>query len=130
MKNQDLVYNNFTTKAFLSVAIPSYFFPAIMSWTSGWVLENSALMKASYVSIAIPSLVATILVYLLLQQFYKMQKKPKNRYVRALFITILMAVLSLLIIKLFKLEPYMFDILFSSTLGTIITIWKFPLKQF
>lgn len=130
MNNQDLEHNSFTTKAFLSVAIPSYFFPAIMSWTSGWFIGNSVLMKASYLSIATPSLVATILVYLFLQQLQKNQIFPAKKHIRALFIILGIASLSLLIIKLFKLEPYKFDILLSSTIGTVITILKFPLKKY
>ncbi|WP_272148561.1 hypothetical protein [Tenacibaculum aiptasiae] len=129
MKTKDLEYNNFTTKSFLSVAMPSYLFPAIMSWISGWILENPELMKASYKSIALPSLIATIFVYLILKELQKNQKILKERYTKTFFIIITIASLSLLIINLFKLESYKFDILLSSTIGTVITIWKFSLKK-
>lgn len=129
MKNQHLIVSNFTTKAFLLAAIPAYFFPSVMSWFSGWIFNNPILMKASYTSIAIPSLVATIIVYLLLQQMEFVQKFPKNKYVRIMVMTVLMVVFSLIIIKLTNLEAYMLDIIPSSILGAIITTWKFSFKN-
>ncbi|OCK42887.1 hypothetical protein BA195_08245 [Tenacibaculum soleae] len=129
MKNQHLTVSNFTTKAFLLAAIPAYFFPLVMSWFSGWILNNPILMKASYTSIAIPSLVATIIVHLLLQQMKFVQKFPKNKYVRIMVMTVLMVVFSLVIIKLTNLEAYMLDIIPSSILGAIITTWKFSFKN-
>jgi len=130
MRNQHLIDTNFTTKALLLVAIPAYFFPSVMSWFSGWVLNNAILMKASYTSIAIPSLVATIIVYLLLRQMQLFQKFPKNKYVRIVVMTVLMIIFSLIIIKLVKLEAYVLDIIPSTILGAIITAWKFPLTQY
>ncbi|WBX77624.1 hypothetical protein PG911_05035 [Tenacibaculum ovolyticum] len=130
MKSEHLIETNFTTKNLLLVAIPAYFFPSVMSWFSGWILDNTILMKASYTSIAIPSLVATIIVYFILRQMQLFKKFPQNKYVRILVMMVLMILFSLIIIKLFKLEVYMLDIIPSSILGAIITTWKFPLIQY
>lgn len=129
MESKKIARNNFTAKTFLSLAIPAYIFPALMSWMSGWFFKNMVLMKASFVTIAIPSLVATIITYLLLWQMEVQQKQLYKKYVRVLFMTMLMVVLAIMVIQLFNLKNFMFDILVSTVLGTVITTWKLPIKK-
>ncbi|CAL2101882.1 conserved membrane protein of unknown function [Tenacibaculum sp. 190130A14a] len=129
MGNRKLVYNNFTAKTFMLLVIPAYVFPALMSWLSGWLFKNSVLMKASFISIAIPSLVATIITYVLLWQMKVWQKFPSKKYTRVLFMTLLLLGIAILVIQLFSLNNIVFDILLSTVLGTVITTLKLPLKK-
>ncbi|WP_074406485.1 MULTISPECIES: hypothetical protein [Aquimarina] len=118
---------NFNTKAFLLASIPSYIFPAAMSWISGWFMNNSEVMQASYTTIAFPSLISSILSYILLWYMEKLQFFPTNKFIRTILLVIIMVCLALTTIELTYLKPETFNILFSTTLGTTITTWRQPI---
>lgn len=120
--------SSFTAKTFLQVTIPSYVFPALMSWGSGWVMKNEVLMKSSFVSIALPSLIATIVTYMLLWQMEIQQKSIKSKYVKVCIMLGITIGLAFAVILIFKWQKFMFDIVFSTILGTVITAWRLPQK--
>ncbi|TDQ23745.1 hypothetical protein [Tenacibaculum caenipelagi] len=129
MKSQYIESSSFTIKTFLQATIPSYVFPAIMSWGSGWLMKNEVLKQSSFISIALPSLIATIITYMLLWRMETKQKKVKNKSVKVCMMLGVTFGLALAIIFIFNWQKFMFDILFSTILGTTITAWRLPLKQ-
>lgn len=120
---------NFNTKAFLFASIPSYIFPVAMSWISGWFMNDSGVMQASYTTIAIPSLIAALLSYILLWGMEKLQFFPENKFTRTILLVIVMICMALITIELAYLKPETFNILFSTILGTTITTWRQPISK-
>ncbi|PKV51024.1 hypothetical protein ATE84_3093 [Aquimarina sp. MAR_2010_214] len=129
MKNNPNKTSNFNTKTFLFACIPSYIFPAVMSWVSGWFMNNPEIMQASYTTIAIPSLIAACLSYMLLWSMEKLQFFPANKFIRTILLVIVMVLLSLITIELAYLKSEIFNILFSTILGTAITTWRQPISK-
>ncbi len=121
--------NSFSVKKFLLAIIPSYFFPALMSWTPGWIMNDQELMNSSYTSIATPSLLATILVYLILWKVQIDQNSLKNRYTRIALMLLVTLSIACLFILLFNFQEFVFNIILSTILGTVITAWNHPAKS-
>ncbi|OJJ20175.1 hypothetical protein BKI52_17025 [marine bacterium AO1-C] len=112
--------SSFNQSAFLKAAIPSYFGPFIMSGLPGYFLNNPVLMKASYSTIALPSLIATIISFVLLWQFQKQQVLLINRFLLAFMMGMGMSVLALFYVLLFNMQAYKFDIIPSAFIGGAI----------
>ena len=121
MKNFDKNRSNFNEKRLASIAVPSYIFPLIMSFTPGYFLNDLELMRASYSSIALPSLLSSLLTFALLWRMEVAQKFPSNNIVRILLMVLIMASLGIVAIFVFDLQADAFNILFSSFLGALIT---------
>ncbi len=129
MRNASSIDSNFTIKTFLAATLPAYIFPALMSWGAGWLMENEVLMASSFVSIALPSLVATIVTYVILWQMEVQEKGMKNKYIKTSIILGITIGIAFAIILLFHWQRFIFDIIFSTMLGTVITAWRLPVKQ-
>ncbi|CAM1374528.1 hypothetical protein [Tenacibaculum xiamenense] len=128
MKNKEIAPNVFSLKSMMLMALPSYFFPGVTAWLSGWFLHKNDLMNASFISIAIPSLIATLITY----SFFwgvKNRFKFENKLVRIFLMLFLNLFLAYFLIVLLQLDQYQFDIILSTVIGTVITAWKVPTKQ-
>ncbi len=128
MKNKEIAPNIFSLKSMMLMALPSYFFPGVTAWLSGWFLHKNDLMNASFVSIAIPSLIATLITYSLLWGL-KSRFKLENKLVRILLMLILNLSLAYFLVISLKLNRYQFDIMLSTVIGTVITAWKVPIQK-
>ncbi len=100
-----------------------------MSFTSGYFLNKPDLMRASYSTIATPSLIASLLTFILLWRMEAAQKFPANKIVRALFMVIATVTLGFMAILCFGLQENAFDILSSSFLGAVITTLTQPMTK-
>jgi H+/Cl- antiporter ClcA len=112
---------NFNTKRLVSAVVPSYVSPAIMSFIPGYLLNKSDLMSASYTTIAIPSLIASLLTYFLLWRMEVAQNFPSNKIVRTLIMAVTMVTLGFLAILAFGLQTDTLNIIPSCFLGAVIT---------
>jgi hypothetical protein len=113
--------NNFNGKRLFFVTVPSYVFPAIMSFLPGYFLNKPDLMRASYSTIALPSLITSLLTYIVLWQMEKRQIFPNNKLVRALLMLLLMFPLGFIAMIIFGLQSDAINILPSVFLGAILT---------
>ncbi|CAL2085682.1 hypothetical protein [Tenacibaculum sp. 190524A02b] len=129
MKTVSLDENSFTTKTFIKAIVPAYLFPGVMAWCSGWMIKNEIVMKNSFVSIAIPSLIATVISFLILWLMQRINKFPENKFVRVGLLLVIIMSLALVTIELGNMQNYRFDILLSSLIGTVIITWKVKLKK-
>lgn len=129
MKKNNANSANFNIKSVLFAIVPSYLFPAAMSFTSGWFLQDTQLMQASVTTIAIPSCLAAIFSLILLWQMQIHQAYPVSRIVRTLMLTFLV---TLLIGAIAWNTPFQYDIaniILSATIGAAITTWRQPLLK-
>lgn len=117
------------TLAFFKAIIPSYFFPLISAGLPGYLLDKPDLMHASYSTIALPSLFATIICFGLLQLFKKKQIFLYDRLPMTFFLGSIMILLSLMIIYLFYLDDSLLNIVSSSFIGSAIVIFTNPLTK-
>ncbi|WP_112377876.1 hypothetical protein [Flagellimonas maritima] len=120
---------SFCGNAFLKAALPSYLFPLLSSAIPAYFLDKPDLLKASYTTIAMPSLFATVICFILLWQFQERQIFIINRIVMALVLGITMVLLALGVIYIFKWETGIWNILISSFLGAAIVAMMKPLTK-
>lgn len=123
MKNKVIDSSAFSLKAMMFMALPSYFFPAVTAWLSGWVLHKKEIMQASFISIAIPSLIATLVTY----GFFWVVKEPfktQKRIIKVIAMLGLNLLLAGCLMSIFRLYQFKFDIILSTVIGTVITTWK------
>lgn len=116
-KNQ----NNFNAKRLVAATIPSYIFPAVMSFIPGYLLNKPDLMQASYTTIAVSSLLSSLLTFILLWRMEVTQKYPSNKIVRTLLMAFIMVSLGILTIYAFGLQTEALNILPSTFLGAVVT---------
>lgn len=121
--------NQFSQSAFFKSILPAYFFPLIMSGGPGYILDKPQLLKASYSSIALPSLIATIICFLLLKYLSKKQIFLLKRIPCSAFLILIIGLLSLLTINLFGLYQYLLDIIPSALIAAIIIGMTKPLNK-
>lgn len=121
--------SSFDTVGFLKLAVPSYLMPFVFSGSSGFLLNKSDLIKASYSTIALPSLFATIISFILLWQLQKRQQFIFGRLVVTPVLVTLMILFSLLVIRVFRMDDFVWDILPSVGIGTAIVTLTTPLKK-
>ncbi len=117
----DTKIEQFNTSAFLKIGLASYFFPFISSVLPGYFFDQPELMQASYSTIAIPSLLATLLCFVLLWQFQKRNILALNKFVMTFFLCLLVVLLSLFTIYIFQLQAATWNIVVSALIGTVIT---------
>ena len=129
MSNNKNITQMFSKEAFLKSAFPAYFFPLIMSGGPAYFLNKPELLKASYSTIALPSLIATVICFFLLKYLKEKQLFMLHRIVISLLLVVVIGVLSLLTIQIFNLWSYLLDILPSAGLGAGIIGMTKPLKK-
>lgn len=123
MKNRNHPTSGFNLRALIVAAVPAYIFPALMSFISGFFLQKTDLMAASYTTIGISSLLSTMFSFIILWQFELKQIFAQSKWIRSLLIILLMTSLGTLCALIFKLQSERFNITFSAFLGaTILTI--------
>ncbi|MEN0002794.1 MAG: hypothetical protein AAF798_01575 [Bacteroidota bacterium] len=119
----------FGRKQFLKAALPSYFAPWITPGLPAYFMGNEELLRASYTSIAIPSLLATIICFFILAYFQRKQIFLLHRFRMVFLLGIPMILLALLLVYLLNLEAYTFDIVLSAFIGTAIVTLTNPLQK-
>lgn len=120
MKNRNYPTADFNLRTLVIAAVPAYVFPALMSFISGFFLQKTDLMMASYTTIGLSSLLSTIFSFIILWQFESRQVFVKKKWIRSLLIIISMIVFGTLCISIFKLQSERFNITFSAFLGAAI----------
>lgn len=119
----------FSTAAFFKAALPSYFFPLVSAGLPGYFLDKPALMHASYSTIAVPSLLATILCFGLLRLFKKKQIFLFNRIRMTFYLGAIMILLSICATYIFQLQDAFLNIVPSAFIGTAIVVMTNPLNK-
>lgn len=119
----------FGTSQFLKASLPSYFAPMLSAGIPAYFLEKDELLHASYSTIALPSLIATIICFLLLAQFQKRQIFLFSRLTTAILLGFLMLGLSGIIVSLFGLQSEALTICFSAFIGAAIVSFTTPAKK-
>lgn len=123
MKNRNNPSSGFNLRSMVVAVVPSYVFPALMSFMSGFFLKKTDLMMASYTTIGLSSMLSTIFSFIILWQFESRKIFAQNKWKRSLLIILLMIGLGMLCTSIFKLQSERFNIIVSSLLGaTILTI--------
>lgn len=110
----------FTLKALLAAILPAYFFPTVMSFLSGYLMQNQELLAASYTTIGFSSLIATLLSLCILWQFEYRQILIHSKALRALLLIPLMVGLGALSAYVLNLPSEYFNIMVSAFIGTTI----------
>lgn len=123
MKNTSPLSSAFNLRSLIAAAVPSYVFPTLMSFLSGYFLQKAELMAASYTTIGLSSLVSTLLSFMILWQLELRQVLVQNKWIRSMLIILLMISLGALCTSILNLRSEYFNIMFSAFLGAaIITI--------
>ncbi len=120
---------SFSTVSFFKAALPSYFFPFMCSGLSGYFLDKPDLMNASYTTIAIPSLLATVFSFAILAYFQKRGILLIHKFKMTLLLSSVLTILAFLVIYTFQLERETGDIITSTVLGTAILTLTKPIKN-
>ena len=123
MKEKNYISSDFSMRSMITASLPSYVFPALMSFLSGYFLQKTELMAASYSTIGLSSLISTILSFIILWQLSMKRILVRNKTIRSLLIILLMMALGLVFTFVTNLPSERFNITFSAFLGaTIITV--------
>lgn len=123
MKNRNDLPSTFNLQSLIAAAVPSYVLPALMSFIPGYLLQKPELMLASYTSIGLSSLVATILSFIILWYFESREILVHSKSVRSLLVILLMFGMATLCVCILRIPSERFNIVFSACLGaTIVTI--------
>ncbi|REC59363.1 hypothetical protein DRF65_26435 [Chryseobacterium pennae] len=122
MNSTNSLESTFNFRGLITAALPAYVFPALMSFISGFLLQNNNLMTASYSSIGLSSLLSTLCSFTLLWQLESKRILVRNKLIRSLLIIVLIMGLATLGIWLFNWHHERFNILFSTFLGAAILI--------
>jgi membrane-bound ClpP family serine protease len=130
MKNTNHLPSAFSLRSLVLAAIPSYVFPALMSFLSGYFLQKTELMAASYTTIGLSSLLSTILSFMILWQFELKQILVQNKWVRTLLVILLMVSLGAFCTSIFNLPSECFNITFSAFLGAAIITIRQKVKNY
>lgn len=113
----------FSLKTILAALLPAYFFPTVMSFLPGYIMQNHELMAASYTTIGLSSLIATLISIYILWQFEYRQILVHSSVLRALCIVPFMVGLGALSTYSLDLPSEYFNIMLSAFIGsTIITM--------
>lgn len=122
MNSTNSLESAFNLRDLITAALPAYIFPALMSFISGFLLQNNNLMAASYSIIGLSSLLSTLCSFTLLWQLELRRILVKNKLVRSLLIIVMIMGLGTLCVWLFNWHHERFNILFSTFLGAAIFI--------
>jgi len=129
MKNTNYP-SDFSLRTLVLAAVPSYVFPTLMSFLSGYFLQKTDLMMASYTTIGLSSLLSTLLSFMILWQFELKQILVQNKWVRALLIILLMISLGAFCAFLLNLPSEYFNIMFSAFIGAAIITIRQKVKNY
>lgn len=129
MKNKKYIQSDFNMRSLIISAVPSYIFPVLMSFISGYFLQKNELMIASYTTIGLSSLLSTVFSFIILWQFESRQILIQNKLIRSMLIILLMISLGILYTAIFKLESERFNITFSAFLGAAILMIRQHVKK-
>lgn len=129
MKNRSDQTSAFSFRSLMLAAVPSYVFPVSMSFLSGFFLQRSELMQASYSTIGLSSLFSTILSLIILWQFNSKGILVKKKLIRSMLIILLMVGLGILCAIIFQLPSERFNIAFSAFLGAAIVTVRQHVKK-
>ena len=127
MKNDHVHSTKMNIRALLLAIVSSYLFPAVLSWASGWLLNDPQLQKASMTTIAIPSAIAAFFSYLLLWKMQLHQVMLGNRMIRTATFIVVMSCVSALIAWCTGLQSEIVNIVLSAAIGAAITTWRQPI---
>ncbi|KIO77603.1 hypothetical protein TH53_08085 [Pedobacter lusitanus] len=130
MKKRNYIPSAFSLRSLVVAAVPSYVFPALMSFISGFFLRKTELMMASYTTIGLSSLLSTIFSFIILWQFEARQVLTQNKLIRALLIILLMMSLGMLCASILRLQSERFNITFSAFLGAAILTIRQQVKNY
>ena len=130
MKNRNYFPSAFNLRSLVAAAVPSYVFPGLMSFISGFFLQKTELMKASYTTIGLSSLLSTIFSFIILWQFESRHILVQNKLIRSLLIILLMISLGALCASILKLQSECFNITFSAFLGAAILTIRQQVKKY
>src|SRR5215217_2431774 len=130
MKNKNHLTSGFNLRALMVAALPAYIFPTLMSFISGFFLQKTDLMAASYTTIGLSSLSSTIFSFIILWQFEARQIFTQSKWIRSLLIILLMISLGMLCASIFKLQSERFNITFSAFLGAAILTIRQHVKNY
>jgi len=113
----------------LRVSIPAYMMPLVMPGIPAYVLGKADLLRASYTTIGLSSLTATIICFVILAVFQKRQVLIINRFKMMFLLGFVIVTLASVIVFLFNLQDSIFDIAPSAFIGTAIVSLTNPLKK-
>ena len=130
MKDRNNFASAFNLRSLVAAAIPAYVFPTVMSFISGFFLQKTELMTASYTTIGLSSLLSTIFSFIIIWQFELRQILVQNKLTRSLLIIVLMISLGLFCTYLFNLQSERFNITFSAFLGAAILTIRQQVKSY
>ncbi|MGJ1432474.1 hypothetical protein ACR79M_13060 [Sphingobacterium spiritivorum] len=130
MTNKNYLSSAYSLRALIAAALPSYIFPTLMSFLSGYFLQKTELMQASYTTIGLSSLLSTIFSFILLWQLESRQILVQNRIIRSLLIILLMITLGVCFVSLLNLPSECFNITFSAFLGAAIITIRQQVKNY
>jgi hypothetical protein len=130
MKNRNFPPSGFNMRSMMVAVVPSYVFPALMSFMSGFFLTKTDLMMASYSTIGLSSMISTILSFIVLWQFESRKIFAQNKWKRSLLVILLMIGLGMLCTSIFKLQSERFNIIVSVFLGATILAIRQHLKNY
>lgn len=129
MKNINDQTSLFSFRSLMLAAVPSYVFPALMSFLSGFFLQRSELMQASYSTIGLSSLFSTILSLIMLWQFDSKGILMKSKLIISLLVILIMVGLGILCAAILQLPSERFNIVFSAFLGAAIVTVRHYVKK-
>ncbi|WP_107810063.1 hypothetical protein [Elizabethkingia sp. YR214] len=130
MKEKNYISSGFSIQSMIAAALPSYIFPALMSFLSGYFFQKTELMAASYTTIGMSSLLSTILSFIILWQFRLRLILARNKSIRSLLIILLMMALGLAFTFITNLPSERFNITFSAFLGAAIITIRQQIKDY
>jgi len=130
MKNRNHLPSTFNLRSLIIATVPSYVFPTLMSFISGFLLQKKELMLASYTTIGLSSLLSTILSFILLWQFDSRQILVQSKWIRSLLTILLMISLGILCTSILELPSERFNITFSAFLGAAILTIRQQVKNY
>lgn len=114
---------------FVKSVLPAYVFPALMAGTSGLLSNNATLIHSSYTYIALSTLFASSLCYLILWKISFVGDFLRYKILRVLCLWMVSISLSVGAIYIFNLFPNTFDIILSVSIGSIVTVWRQPIQM-
>ncbi|WP_316823906.1 hypothetical protein [Pedobacter miscanthi] len=130
MNNTNYLHSNFSFAELLSAALPSYAFAALMSFISGVILQDNRLIEASYTSIGLSSLSATVLSFIVLWQLDGRKIMIHARAVRTILIILFMVGLALLLTIIPQIKSERLNISVSAFIGTTVFMVRKHFKNY
>lgn len=130
MKNRNQLNSAFNLRTLVAAAVPSYVFPALMSFSSGFLLHKNELMQASFTTIGLSSLWSTVLSFMMLWQLESRQILVQQQLIRSILIILLMMSLGGCFASIFNLQSERFNITFSAFLGAAILTIRYQFKKY